>query len=275
MVFWIGMLIAAAFAWYAVKRGFYESWIILFNLVISIYLAISLNPVFANISVVGNSPYTNTLTIIVTTVGSFILLHAIAYICFMSQFNINLPKLFDVLGAGFLGFFAGFLLWYFISLIICITPITQKRFVKDVGFNKQSMQAGISYICFWADSVNAIVSIRDNLNTTEQMINDLLKEAEKNSIRKTTPKPEPNEPPEIRKPVEADISTVPDKVEPPITDDTNLAEPNDANTIAEQNSVHKSLTKLIKPTDRTKRQPIDKRVRSGRRERLGRKRGTD
>lgn len=42
MVFWIAILVGGAFVWLGVRMGFYQSWCLLFNIVVSIYLAIFL-----------------------------------------------------------------------------------------------------------------------------------------------------------------------------------------------------------------------------------------
>jgi hypothetical protein len=47
MVFWAGILVGGLFIWFAVKIGFYEMWATLFNIVISIYIAIFLSPKYA------------------------------------------------------------------------------------------------------------------------------------------------------------------------------------------------------------------------------------
>ncbi len=49
MTFWIGILIGVLFAYFAVKIGFYETLIMMFNVVISVFLGIFLGPTIANI----------------------------------------------------------------------------------------------------------------------------------------------------------------------------------------------------------------------------------
>ena len=44
MVFWIAILSGVLFAWLAVRLGFYATWILLFNVLLSIYVAIFLAP---------------------------------------------------------------------------------------------------------------------------------------------------------------------------------------------------------------------------------------
>ena len=134
MVFWIGILVGGLFAWFAIRMGFYETWVMLFNIVISVYLGVFLGPIIANIVAVADAPYSNVLAILAIAIASFLILYGISYIFFTSQFNIPFPKVFDILVAGFLGFLAGFLVWSFVSFLVCIAPISQNTFVKEIGF---------------------------------------------------------------------------------------------------------------------------------------------
>ncbi len=178
MVFWLGILTGGLFIWFAIKIGFYEMWAMLFNLVISIYVAIFLVPVILDlIPEAGDIPCCNAFSLLVLAGGSFLILHGITYVFLTGQFKVSFPKLFDILFTGILGFLAGFLVLSFAALVITITPISQNRFVKQLGFNRNSQQANISYICWWCDLVNSIVSSPDTKITSKQAVEHLLSEA--------------------------------------------------------------------------------------------------
>ena len=195
MVFWIGILVGVAFVRFTITKGFYETWIILFNVVISVYLAIFLRPVIVkNVHATGGMSYNNALSMIATAVVSFLILYGISYVFFMSQFKILFSKVFDILGAGFLGFLIGFLLWSFVMVLICSTPLSEENtFVKKIGLNKIE-QTGVPYICWWGDLVHSVVSRRDNQCTTEQSINMLLKGIEVNKQEEKSVKAEQADP---------------------------------------------------------------------------------
>lgn len=220
MVFWVGILVAASFAWFAVKMGFYETWVFAFNIVISVYLAIYLQPIIVDtISAASDTPYSNALTMITTAAGAFLILHGISYIFLTSRFSVSFPKIFDTLGAGFLGFLAGFLAWSFIGLLICITPISQNIFVKEIGFGSQIKQTNVPYISWWCNLVNTVASCRDNEYTTEQAIDELLKSAE----LKAQPKPaEPSVPAEPNVPAEPSVPAEPNNVETSVSEEDQL-----------------------------------------------------
>lgn len=196
MVFWIGILVSGAFAWSAIKRGFYETWAMLFNIVISIYLAVYLRPTIIDIvSSNGDTPYGNAIAMIGIAIGSFLILQGISYLLFIS--SVPFPKVFNTLGAGFLGFLAGFLVWSFANLLICITPISQNTLVKETGFSRsQFKQTNMPIICWWCNLIDTVASRQDNRYSTEQAVNDLLKSTEKKTRDKQAEPVEPDEPAE-------------------------------------------------------------------------------
>ncbi len=194
MVFWTGILVGAIFAWFAIKLCFYQTWALVFNIIISIYLAIYLQPIIANIPAVGDTPYSGALTMIGVALASFLILHGISYTFLTGQFNVPFPKVFDSLGAGFLGFLAGFLVWSFLSLLFYTTPVSRYAFVKDIGFTDQFQKTSLSYVSRFCNLVNAVVSPGDNELSTEQAIDKLLAGLESKAQKKTPEKPKPVEP---------------------------------------------------------------------------------
>ena len=194
MVFWLSILAGGLFAWLAIKIGFYDMWAILFNIVISVYVAVFLTPVILDIiPAAGETSYGNAMTLAATSIGTFLILHGISYILLTGQFRVPFPRVFDILFTGMLGFLAGVLISSFAALMVTATPISRNRFVSEVGFNRQSQQANISYICWWCDLVNSIVSSSDTEITSKQNIDQLLNTSQPKATRKTGEEIEPNE----------------------------------------------------------------------------------
>jgi hypothetical protein len=136
-----------------------------------------------------------------------------------------MPKIFDVLGAGLLGFLAGFLIWSFVSLLICIMPISQNTFVKEIGFVQQFEQTGMPYISWWCNLVNTAVSLRPGESATERAVKELLDSAKQEmKAPKTRQAVEPPKPP---KPTEPNIP------EPNLKEEPNLAKPQNNTTETE------------------------------------------
>ncbi len=201
MVFWAGILVGGLFIWFAVKIGFYEMWATLFNIVISIYIAIFLSPIILDVvPEAKNMPCCNALALLVSAIGTYLILYGITNIFLTGQFKVSFPKIFDILFTGVLGFLAGFLVLSFIALLITTTPISKNRFVSQAGFNKQSQQTNISYICWWCDLVNSIVSSPDTKITCEQAIEHLLNSTQQKDRDKTDQETGLNSPVETNDP---------------------------------------------------------------------------
>ena len=198
MSFWIGILAAASLAHFAVKIGFYQTWTMLFNIVVSIYLAIFLRSVIAQlIPASAESPNSGALTMIAIAIASFVILHGITYIFFTSQFDVTFPKLFNILFSGFLGFAAGFLIWSFLALLITIAPVSQRSFIKTLGFSTQALQTNTKYLTWWCDKLNNIVAAKTNQQTTKEAIAALVKaDSKKNSQPPKTDNPQTTPPQE-------------------------------------------------------------------------------
>ena len=144
MAFWIGILVSIAFVYLAIKVGFFEMWVMLFNITISIYLAIFLRPIIADfVPIPVDASYNDAIIVVAIGIVTFLIVHAILYVFFTGQFNVSCPKIFDILGAGFLGCLAGYLVWSFAILLICITPISQQPIVKKMGLHMQLEQANV------------------------------------------------------------------------------------------------------------------------------------
>jgi uncharacterized membrane protein required for colicin V production len=188
MVFWTGILFGCLFVWLAVKKGFYETWILLFNIIIAVYLAVFLGPVIANIvPVARESAYNNALCMMIPGVGGFLILYGISSTLFTGQFSVPFTKTFDTCVAGFFGFLAGLLVWCFLSLLICITPIAQNTFVSELDFTGGFKQTGAPYISLWCNRIHSIVASKESEVTSEQVISGLLKNDESTIIEKTEP----------------------------------------------------------------------------------------
>ena len=85
MVFWIGILVAVAFAYSAIKMGFYQTWTMLFNIVIAVYVGVRLGPAIEEFIPAGGQ-YSKMLAVLTPGVGTFLILQGIAYIFLIGQF---------------------------------------------------------------------------------------------------------------------------------------------------------------------------------------------
>lgn len=192
MVFWAGILVAALFAWFAVRIGFYETWILLFNLVISAYLSIFLTPVItAVLPAAGSTAYGNALTLIAIALGAFLILHGLSFSFLTGQFRVSFPQVFDRVGSGLLGFLAGLLIWGFAALVICATPISRHSFLRDLGLPSTVDDTNVAYVAWWCNAVNTMVGTNDSERAAQEAIRHLLEPAKEDPVHKPTEHGEP------------------------------------------------------------------------------------
>ena len=184
MLLLTGILVGGFCVWFAIKIGFYETWAMLFNVVIAIYISIYLaRPIVDFLpEETGNIPCCEALTVLIMAVGSFLILYGITYILFTSQFKVPFPKIFDILVAGLLGFFGGFLLLSFAALIICLTP-----FGKYATINKESVQNNMNSTYWLFDGIHSIVSWPQDELESHDVIEQLLNTS-KPDTQSITPK---------------------------------------------------------------------------------------
>ncbi|MHC4150316.1 MAG: hypothetical protein ACYSR5_12655 [Planctomycetota bacterium] len=208
MAFWIGILVGAAFARFAISKGFYETWAIFFNILIAVYLAVYLRPLIVDIAALGDMPYSNALTMTGTAVGLFLVLHGVTYTFVTGQMTVAFPKVFDVVGSALLGFLGGLLIWSFLTLLVCITPLSQSGFGKSIGFDSAAFERGdVSYISWWCNLVNRVVSSEADRVTGELTISELVASVKKPARVERAEQPEPDESAEPTKPSEAETTT--------------------------------------------------------------------
>ena len=191
MVLLAGILVGGLCVWFAIKIGFYETWAMLFNIVIAIYIALFLAQPIVNFlpEETSNIPCCDALALIIVAVGSFLILHGITYILFTSQFNVTFPKIFDILFAGLLGFFGGFLLLSFAALIIFLTP-----FGKYAAINKESVNNNMKCAYWLFDRIHSIASWPENKLESRDVIEQFLNKSQTNTQNITPQQAEPDKP---------------------------------------------------------------------------------
>ena len=131
MMFWIAILAGALFVWLAVRVGFYETWVLLFNVVISIYVSVFLSPILVELAPPpsGAASYHVALCLTVLAGGCFAILQGLSYVFLTGQYHIPFPRVFDIVLSGVLGFAAGFLIVSFIAVVLTTTPLAEHKIV--------------------------------------------------------------------------------------------------------------------------------------------------
>ena len=209
MMFWIAILAGALFVWLAVRAGFYETWVLFFNIVVSIYVSVFLTPILAELVPApgGAAAYHIALCMIVLAGGCFAILQGLSFVFLTGQYHIPFPRVFDILLSGILGFAAGFLMLSFVALVLTTTPLAENKIVSVLGLGKQSQQAkgpqtqtiafgnpNLSCIAQCCGLIHSFAGFHDTGNTTGAAIQRLLeiKSASPDPIKR---QPDANEPP--------------------------------------------------------------------------------
>lgn len=206
MIFWLGIILAFVAAACMAKKGLYEAWTLLLNTAIAVYLGITMAPAIKDLLGVG-SPAGYIFTIFGTAVICLAILYFISYIIFLSQFNVTFPKPIDLAGGGLLGFLAVLLIWSFLAFLISVSPLSNNKLFKTLGFSQTAVQKNTGYMESWTHLVHSAVSTDQSQEYIEQTVTSLF-----DSVR-DEPKAivEPNEPP---KPKDTEIEKRPEPVDP-------------------------------------------------------------
>ena len=197
MVFWIANLVGGVLVWVAVRLGFYQTWVLCFNTIVSVYLAIFLAPIVVEFApgTGGFSSYCMALSMAVLAGGCFAILQGLSFVFLTGQFSIPFPQVFDIVLSGLLGFLAGFLVLSFVALVITTTPLAEHGMVSGVGLNKQSQQTNLSTIAWCCDLVHSFAPPEAEDKATQAAVERLLE------ARRTTDEnegPDPNGPATFR-----------------------------------------------------------------------------
>lgn len=201
MVFWIAILTGVLFVWLAVRMGFYEMWVLLFNIVVSVYVAIFLAPVVAEFAPSGDglSSYGTALSMILLAGGCFAILQGLSYVFLTGQFNIPFPRVFDILFSGGLGFLTGFLILSFVALVLTTTPLAESDIVRTLGLSRESQRTNLSCIAWCCNRVHSIASADNLENATEAAMQRLFETSDR-QLDKAESGTDANEPFASRRP---------------------------------------------------------------------------
>lgn len=214
MMFWIGIVLALVIAGLMAKKGLYETWTLLFNVIIAVYLAFTLGPVLKRLLGIEGSGG-DVFVMLGTAIICLIVLYGISYVIFLGQFRVTFPKMLDAAGGGLLGFLTGLLAWSFLAFLISVSPLGGNTILGKIGFNSDSLRANTGYMNWWTGIIHDIVSADARQDTIEQTVDVLVENAGK-AARAKPAAAEPNEPkqqpetPAEQKPTPADLGPPPE-----------------------------------------------------------------
>ena len=156
MILVLAILVGVVFAVIGIRKGFFGMWLVLFNILISIYVGVMLSPTLVAIRPdMEQAHYYLAAFIAVTSVLIFVVLETIAISFFGEVGECFCPKIFDTAGAGALGFLAGFCVLSFVYFIACIMPFSKEPFMKGVCGDGVSAPSGVKPVMKACDFVSS------------------------------------------------------------------------------------------------------------------------
>ena len=196
MMFWIAILAGALFVWLAVRIGFYETWVLFFNVLVSIYVSVFLAPILAEFAPApaGAAAYHTALCLIVLAGGCFALLQGLSFVFLTGQFHLPFPRVFDIVFSGVLGFVTGFLVLSFVALVLTTTPLASHKTVGVLGLGRQSRPANLVCITRCCDLIHFFAGSDGSERTPQAAVQRLLQMSTARPAPRNGP-PEANEPP--------------------------------------------------------------------------------
>ncbi len=178
MVFWLAVLVAAFFAWVAVQVGFYAAWTMLFTLLLAAYLAIFLSPVvIENVPAATDTPYGFTLVFLCIAVATLILSYGICYAILSGRLRYEFPKILDTIGAGIVGFLAGFLASSTLTFSLALLPLQDLDWLRSLGLEASAQKTNMAYMCWWCDVLHTLASSSETEVTSAEAVDMLLTRA--------------------------------------------------------------------------------------------------
>jgi hypothetical protein len=175
MVFWLAVAAGALFVAIAVEWGFFTSWIMFLHLILAIYLAIFLTPPLVDaVPTISSTNWGYALSMLTIAAATIAIGYGICNVGLGGEMGIEFPVAVDTLGAGLVGFMTGFLLASFLTLTLCLTPLSQTSFCKKYGFDVNSQETNLAYICRCCDVLHHLVSSSDSEEGTWAAVDGLL-----------------------------------------------------------------------------------------------------
>jgi hypothetical protein len=133
MITVLAILIGVVFIYVGLKKKFFVMWAMLFNLLVSFFLSVMLVHLISKITPeIGNNAYFLALLLLVLAALFYAILHIITKFYIIGSNAIELPILFDKIGAGLLGFVFGFLTCSFVLFAVGVMPIAKHEFMTNV-----------------------------------------------------------------------------------------------------------------------------------------------
>jgi hypothetical protein len=177
MVFWIAILVGCMTLYLATRIGFFDTLVLSFNVLTSIYVGIYSAPAFINlVPSAANFACGTATTVSAISLICFLCLYGLSYVLLTGQFKVAFPKVFDVLLSGVIGFCTGFLLISYTVFILSILPPLRTMSWLDTTNTK----VNVSLVCLYCDQIQHLVAARDAEQQTQDVLTQIIQKSQEN-----------------------------------------------------------------------------------------------
>ncbi|MHC5059805.1 MAG: hypothetical protein ACYTFK_01795 [Planctomycetota bacterium] len=153
------------------RKGFFKTWVLLFNILISIYIGVMLSPTLVAFRPeIEHDRYYLASFIAMASLVNFTILQLIVSGFFRDLRECFCPKMFDTLGAAIGGFVGGFCITSFVFVIICVMPFSKMPVLKGVCGDGSSTSIGAEGAVRACDFVST-VSLQPQIDTHRRVRN--------------------------------------------------------------------------------------------------------
>jgi len=140
-------IIALAVAWLHRRKSFVSMWMLLFNVIFSIYFSVMLLPTLLGfITALNSNGYYRALTLFLTALLIFLSLHFLPNIFLAPVRMTKLPRLFERFGSAVWGFLVGYFVCSFIIFTLGLMPPARSTGVKKILGGKNLAQSVAKYV---------------------------------------------------------------------------------------------------------------------------------
>ncbi len=171
------VIVGIALAVVCVRKGFFPSWAIVFNVMVAVYLAVMLAPLWVRIvaeqGADSSSRYHIVLAIFATAGLTFAVLQIIASTFITGTYVVAFPKLFDYIASATLGFLAGKIVASFLILILCITPLAAKPSMDKFNLRSKETPKELTAVIQTCNFM-ASASLQVYTDRSEDLIKELI-----------------------------------------------------------------------------------------------------
>ena len=162
MLFWFAILIGALTAWLLGKKSLYSNWILLFNILVSIYVGVMLSPVLLEMLAGRNKGigFNCAIFILLIVVIVFVILYLITkYNLVPDDVEVDFYYLLELIGTRVTAFFSGFCVAALVIFLIAVMIMPYKfspwmKFIRSENEPVTVVTVPITKVCNFVNTIS-------------------------------------------------------------------------------------------------------------------------